>query len=370
MKKILFCANQNPGYRKPFFSLLKKKIESEGDSVDILFTHEKDKTKKIKGIGYKRFKVFPSIWNLPKKYDLVIFLPTDALQIIDNFFLFLSCQIHDTPYILWNERWSYKHTPWQDKMCLPFYTSLYQKSTAVVVSGVKAKEWVLQRGINEKKIFKAPNASEITFDKKEQQTKASDLQKKYHLKGKKVILYLGRLIKRKGIMYLLEAFSRIKDKDARLVIVGGEDFYNLGAEDLTQDVKSFIQERGLDKKVIMTGHIPFEDVPSYYLIADLFVLPSITEKIGEAWALVHNEAMQFGLPVISTDAVGAAYDLIEEPKNGYMVPEKGASSLQKAIETILSNPKRKDMGKYSKHIIDQHFTYEKMVDGFLKAIGD
>ena len=98
-------------------------------------------------------------------------------------------------------------------------------------------------------------------------------------------------------------------------------------------------------------------------------MPSITYGMGDPWVFIVNEAMYFGKPVIATDAVGAAYDMIEEGENGFMVPEKDADALYKAMRKILSDPElEKKMGQESKRIIEEGFRYEYMVGGFRKTM--
>jgi glycosyltransferase involved in cell wall biosynthesis len=105
-------------------------------------------------------------------------------------------------------------------------------------------------------------------------------------------------------------------------------------------------------------------------MCNVFVLPSIWQPdYCEAWALTLNEAMQFRKPVIATDAVGAASDLIEDGVNGFVVKNADADSPYEAMERIISDPElERRMGLESKRIIEQGFTYEHMMNGFEEAI--
>ena len=79
--------------------------------------------------------------------------------------------------------------------------------------------------------------------------------------------------------------------------------------------------------------------------------------------------MSLGKPVISTDAVGGAYDLIKQGVNGYMVRQKNIDELYQALIKVLSNKKlKKKMGRESKRVIESNFTYEKMAQGCIDAI--
>ena len=162
------------------------------------------------------------------------------------------------------------------------------------------------------------------------------------------------MIKRKGVDYLIKAFKLISNKfdKAVLVIVGGKDFYQLDAKIEERKLKKLVRKLNLEKKVIFTGHVPHKKVKKYYQSADIFVCPSITTSIAEPWGFVIEEAMSFGLPVIATDAVGAAYDLIKNGKNGFIVEEKNVKMLAKIMERLLKNKKlRKQLGDRSRKTI-------------------
>jgi glycosyltransferase involved in cell wall biosynthesis len=84
---------------------------------------------------------------------------------------------------------------------------------------------------------------------------------------------------------------------------------------------------------------------------------------------VLNEAMYFGKPVVATEMVGAAHDLIENGINGYIVPEKNAEALSEALIKIIHDDQlRKSMGLMSKQIIERRYKVSHMVKGFEDAI--
>jgi len=86
--------------------------------------------------------------------------------------------------------------------------------------------------------------------------------------------------------------------------------------------------------------------------------------------LVLNEAMYFKNPVIATDAVGAASDMIHNGENGFMVPEKDASALAQCMDKILEDDNlAHKMGLKSYKIIQERFRYVNMVNGFESAVG-
>jgi glycosyltransferase involved in cell wall biosynthesis len=370
--KILFITNQAPRYRIPFFNKLANKT-----NIRLVFTNEDKKINGLntdyilsRGFGWKKYKIHFGLKKIldQEKPLKVIMLPPDPLHLIDNLILYNYCKKKKIPFIFWTERWDYFNLSLKDKISNLFHSKMMRKANKIIVSGKKSFDWVKSLDIRETKIVTAPNASEIEFNKEDTKKRKKELIKKDNLKNEKIILYLGRLINRKGINYLIDAFSKIDNKKCVLLIVGGGDFYKLGEKSIEYELKKQVENLNLEKKIIFTGEIKHEETAAYYSLADIFVYPSITEKISEPWGLTLNEAMQFGLPLISTTAVGAAYDLIKNGKNGFFVNEKKSEELKIAIEKILNNEKlKRDMGKKSEEIIKKN-SYGKMVDGFLEAL--
>ena len=152
------------------------------------------------------------------------------------------------------------------------------------------------------------------------------------------------------------------------MIVGGGDFYGLGERDISEEIKKLAKDEKISKKIIFTGGVDNSQLPAFYSLADLLVVPSVTETIGEAWGLVLNEGMQFGTPVIATDAVGGSEDLVKDNFNGYIVPEKDPISLAKKILKILNDVKLIQKMKQNSKKIIKKFSYSDMVLGFEKAV--
>ena len=108
----------------------------------------------------------------------------------------------------------------------------------------------------------------------------------------------------------------------------------------------------------------------YYLWSDVCVVPAIFLKgMPDPWVLVVNKAMACGKAVIATTAVAAAYDMIKNGINGFVVREKDSAALCNAIKAVLADPgTAKAMGEASKKVIESGFTYSHMVSGFQSAV--
>jgi len=171
-----------------------------------------------------------------------------------------------------------------------------------------------------------------------------------------VILFVAKMMPRKNPFVLLKAFQNIRRNiPAQLVFVGD------GVQLI--DLKKYAEENSISN-VLFAGFKNQSQLPEYYAVADIFVLPSNEET----WGLVINEAMNFELPIITTDKVGASIDLIKHGKNGYIYPANDGKMLEEYLAKLLLNSKIRDkMGKTSKTIIN-NWNYENDVKGILEAL--
>lgn len=169
-----------------------------------------------------------------------------------------------------------------------------------------------------------------------------------------VILYVSKIIPRKRPQDLLEAFSKICTK-AALVFVGEGKMRPL--------LERYVYKQGI-KNVFFLGFKNQSELPLYYAIADIFVLPSSFEP----WGLVVNEAMCASLPVISTYAVAASYDLVHHGDNGYVFSVGDINNLTKALDELITNPQKcKKMGARSLEIISG-WNYDICTQGIVSAL--
>ena len=228
-----------------------------------------------------------------------------------------------------------------------------------LIPGRKSFDFIQSFGINGKKVWTAPNAVNNEFFSTRSKLARSHAEANRIKKGfpRKVILYVGRLIDVKGIPILLKAFNDISKsiEEVGLVLVGeGRD---------RRKYEGFCKKQGLCN-VFFEGFKQQEDLPFYYGLADVFVLPSLQEE----WGLVLNEAAASGLPLIGTTVSGAAFDLIEDGKNGYCVPAGDAESLKTRIIQILTDSQLKiAMGRLSASK-SQEFSPSRCAKGFFQAI--
>ncbi len=158
---------------------------------------------------------------------------------------------------------------------------------------------------------------------------------KKYLDGKINLLFVGRIEKRKGLIYLLRAFNLLQEKfsNLRLIIVGKGP--------LKEECEEYVKENNL-KDVIFKGEVAGE-LSSYYKTADIFISPAI---FGESFGLVLLEAMACGTPVVAFSNEGYARLLKGKSAERFLVKPKDHRQLAQKIEILIKNPKlRKEISE-------------------------
>lgn len=159
----------------------------------------------------------------------------------------------------------------------------------------------------------------------------------------KRIVCVGRFAPEKGHRYLIEALNRLDCKDLSWQCVF------LGDGELQSELSDFTENLNLSDKITFPGFC--DDVYPVLLQSDLFVLPSLHE--GSPNALI--EAMGLGLPCIASD-VGGIKDLIENGKNGILVPPKDSISLANALQQLITDSNfSQGLGRNARKTIQEKF---------------
>lgn len=173
-----------------------------------------------------------------------------------------------------------------------------------------------------------------------------------------LILCVGKLMPVKRPLLLLKAFSEVRKRHACWLVFVGEG-------ELRAEIEALVSREGI-QNVVLAGFKNQSEVGEAYASADIFVLPSLSEQ----WGLAVNEAMNFGLPIVVSDRVGSARDLVRHGENGFVFPYDNAASLQEALtRLVIDADLRRRMGAHSAEIIHTCDT-RKTADGIVTALRD
>ncbi len=225
-------------------------------------------------------------------------------------------------------------------------TFLIKNASFWMSSGKETDLALMQHGANLKKIYRYPFSSISERDINNVPYDRMDYKRRIGCCSQYMVLYVGQMIPRKGIDILLESAKTI-ELDISLYMVGGV----LNTEEVRVKNIEFLTK---------------DELKEYYMAADVLVLPS-REDI---WGLVVNEAMGYGTPVVATDQCGAAMEMIENGKNGMIVPAEDENALTKAICLILNNADAQEA--YMRETVNtaKKFTIEKMAVRTAEIIED
>ena len=155
----------------------------------------------------------------------------------------------------------------------------------------------------------------------------------------------------KGVNILLEALARMP-VSVKGVIVGDGD--------LRSSYQAMAEKLGIASRIHFTGYVANVELPLYYRLADVTVLPSVT--MGEAFGLVLVESMACGTPVIATDLPGVR-TVVNHGSDGFLVKPGDPGSLVGALQQILKNDRtRKIMGQHGREKVEKRYSWEKIGD--------
>lgn len=286
---------------------------------------------------------------------------------LNTYATWFASRVLRKPFILWDEEWYWSPSTIR-RLGWPIYLLLARTSKAIVIPGLKSREFYGSILTEKGKLVVAPNASVLPLDHKVKQ-RAQEIRASLNLADKKVVLYCGRLVERKGLVYLLEAMAKLQRHNpaVALIVVGGA--VGSGSKLCPETLQKIIDDHHL-RHIHFTGWVSPAEKAAYFAATDVVVVPSVFfSGGGEIWGFSVNEGMSVGKPVVTTRAVGSAYDLIDNGVNGYIVPDKDSDSIFEALKELVDDPGRQErMGLDAAETIRRGYTYEKMFVGFKAAV--
>ncbi len=188
--------------------------------------------------------------------------------------------------------------------------------------------------------------------------------KKLPFKAKKAdtfeLLFVGRMVEQKGVMYLSEAMRILRDSGANVHLTLAGD----GAA--KSEVEKYIAKNKLESYITLPGWVQLQDQPKYYAKADVFVGPSIEDKNGwrEGFGGVFAEASATGVPVIASNS-GGIVDVVKDGVTGLLVPQKNAQAIADAVMKLERDPNlRKKLAEAGPEFIEQNYSLNITIEKY------
>ncbi|RZL48802.1 MAG: glycosyltransferase, partial [Pedobacter sp.] len=199
----------------------------------------------------------------------------------------------------------------------------------------------------------APHAIDNDRFAADRNQEALELRQKFNIATNEIlILFTGKLEKKKNPELLLQAFIQLDLQNTHLLFVGNGEL-----EEILKAKKTLLQAQDdIHKRIHSMGFQNQTQMPVVYQACDLFVLPS--QGPGETWGLAVNEAMACGKAILVSDKVGCAADLVQVGINGEIFQANNVNDLKKKLLNLLKyKAKLIEMGQNSKKLI-QSWSFE------------
>jgi alpha-maltose-1-phosphate synthase len=258
--------------------------------------------------------------------------PDYQFSILEDEYQFLGAQ-YNPPGIMSRERFIAEYDI-ADYLIVP---SSYAKRTFIEAGYPADKLYVIPYGVDRTQFFVVDNR-----DVNKSKYNENNADDKFR------VIYVGTILPRKGIRYLIDAFTQLNLKNSELLLVGYID------EVMKTYIKTVLQKTPNIRHV---NNIPKANLFEYYNQASVFVLPSL----ADSWGLVVLEAMACGLPVIVTENTGSNEAVIDG-ENGFILPIRNSELIfQKLLYLHENQEKRLEMSKAAINTSTE-FTWERYED--------
>ena len=327
----------------------------DGLDVTIMPTFKKRMRSTDRDVGLLLNPTLP--WNLWRFNPDVLFI--QGGEPINNLLVLLYAKLFRKPIVWWSlgEIRGQKYSR-LGRMYRAVVQFIERRATAYLGYSSVAVDYFLRMGYEPRRCFNLVNV--VDTNKVEAEIAATrdqvePLREKLGLVGKRVVLYVGAIMKTKKLDRLIRAFAMLDDPhdEFRLLVVGDGDF--------RPECERVAKEQGVADRVIFVGAV-YDGVAKYFQLGELVVLPGMG-------GLVVSEGMTHGLPVISSVGDGSEVDLIVDGYNGYSISEEGDEELADALRRSLDSPEQaREMGRRGRRMIEEQFNIDRYFNEMLASI--
>jgi len=275
----------------------------------------------------------------------IVHVQTTTMSIIGV----LAKKLLRKPYVVWG-RGSDIYTPWLFKNRI---SRLVLKNADAVIALTEDMKKEMQKTCD-KDIYVIPNG--VDFEKFWNLSK-KDIRRKLGITNEqRIVISVGSLRPVKGIKYLIQAMSVLRQKNtkANLMLVGdGEERQNL---------EELVEELNLGDYITFAGEVPNEKIPEYMVASDVFALPSLSEGFG----IVNLEAMASGLPAVVSNVSGLP-EIIKDGENGFLVEPRNPLEIAKKIQLLLEDNKLRERISRNNKEKAKSYNWESVVEKLEKV---
>ena len=363
--KVLFLANIPAPYRVKFFNELGKNCDLTVSFEGVTASNRNAKWKSeepqnfkpvyLRGIRYntEQFLCFDILNLINQQWDFIIVgVYSSATSMIAIEYM----RIHHIKFIISADGGLIDSENWLKYRIKKHFISSasYWLSTGKVTT-----DYLVHYGALRHNTFIFPftslSKSDLTNALEKLEYSKKNLREQLEIKESFVIISVGQFVHRKGFDLLIQCASRLPDC-VGIYIIGGEateEYINMKNKCGAQNVK-FLDFMEKDKLAL------------YYAASDIFVFPT-REDI---WGLVINEAMAFGLPIITTNRCVAGLELIENGKNGYIIPVNDEEALIDKIMCLINHEQIKNRFRMENMKRIEEYTIENMAKVHMEILNE
>ena len=244
-----------------------------------------------------------------------------------------------------------------------FLTFLKPMLSGILTIGTLNREFYAGHGFPARKLFSMPYAVDNDWFRariEEASRQRDEFRGELGIEpGQQVVLFAAKFQPRKRGDDLIRAFGQIAADNS----LGRPVLVMVGEGEMNEEWRALAEELA-PGRVRFVGFKGMLELPAYFDVCDVFVIPSSLEP----WGLILNEVMNAAKPIIAAHEVGSAYDLLKDGENGYMVQSGAVDQLADALRKVLADPDRaKAMGDRSLEII-RGWSFERDVEGLKDAL--
>jgi len=245
---------------------------------------------------------------------------------------------------------------------------VFRKLNGVISVSSATRKASIARGLDPGKGVALPNGFDVIKNGElpSKSEALSYIEREFYtnLNGKRILLTVGRQVKRKGHAWFIEeVLPRVKSDVLYLIVGSGPEFNH---------IQSVVENSPVKDQIIMTGKLPKNLLNTCYVAADLFIMPNIPVPGDmEGFGIVLLEANRAGVPAIASDLEGIK-DVIEQGVNGYRIIPGDSMAFASKIDEVL-NGDLEAFSKSSKKYVTDTFNWDVVVEkyiSFLRSVNE